>query len=244
MDDYNVKDFIENHAELISEENFLQLYKEAGMGFRSFKRSLTEVFLTAGINPLEYMNKVPSYFLEGSTIAEFDIPRGVTKIEGYAFADCCDLTHVQIPAGVLVIGSSVFLNCSSLTSIAIPNSVMSIGESAFYNCSSLTSIMLPNSVTRIGESAFYGCSSLTSITISNNVTAVEEMTFRSCANLAKVVLPAGITKIGKEAFIVCPKLTGIDFKGTTAEWKNIEKGEHWREKPLKTVHCVDGDINL
>lgn len=43
---------------------------------------------------------------------------------------------------------------------------------------------------------------------------------------------------------MCPKLTGIDFKGTTAEWKNIEKGGYWREKTLKTVHCVDGDVNL
>lgn len=98
--------------------------------------------------------------------------------------------------------------------------VTTIGSRAFYERESLTSVIIPDSVTSIGDDAFFWCTSLTSITI-----------------------PDGVTSIGQYAFEYCNNLTEINFKGTKAQWKAIDKKNGWNKYTGNyTVHCTDGDL--
>ena len=136
----------------------------------------------------------------GNTAISYEIPEGVTSIDGAAFSGCNRLITATIPEGVTSIGYGVFYGCSSLTSVTIPEGVTSIGYNAFYDCSSLTSITIPGSVTSIGGYAFYGCSSLTSITIPEGVTNIDYNAFYDCSSLASVTIPSSVTSIGSKAF--------------------------------------------
>ena len=72
----------------------------------------------------------------------FSIPRDVTQIGDFAFAQMRSLTAVNIPDTVTSIGQDAFMSCINLTTVRIPNSVASIGSVAFTGCSNLTSIII------------------------------------------------------------------------------------------------------
>ena len=124
---------------------------------------LTQLLNTLNIDPLNYLDYIPDYFLRQSEIKSIIIPSYIKSIRRDAFACCTGLTSVTIPDSVTSIGEAAFCDCSSLTSIIIPDNVTSIGQSAFSGCTGLKNIIIPNSVTSIGTWAFGHCSSLTSI---------------------------------------------------------------------------------
>ena len=93
------------------------------------------------------------------------IPKGITKIEEYAFCNDTSLECVVIPIGVTEIGERAFYDCANLTSIVIPKGVSEIGEYAFMKCTSLTTVILPFSVNKIGSDTFKECLKLTAICV-------------------------------------------------------------------------------
>ena len=88
-------------------------------------------------NPLFYAE---IFKLNGETVTDLIIPKGVTKIKPYAFYSCTSLTSVTIPDSVTTIGYDAFYGCDSLTSVTISNSVTKIDASAFYDCDNLTDV--------------------------------------------------------------------------------------------------------
>lgn len=115
-----------------------------------------------------------------------------------------------------------FLLDSGIKSITIPNHIKKIGEFAFCNCSELTSITIPDSVTSIEWRAFSGCTRLTSVTIGNGMTSIIGYTFEGCS-----------------------KLHDIRYAGTISQWSKIHFGDKWnKDSAIKTIHCIDGDIEL
>ena len=175
------------------------------------------IFSDYSANPLSYAKKL---YINNDLVTEVNLTTA-TKISGYAFYGCSGLTSVKIGNDVTSIGYSAFENCSGLTSVKIGNGVTSIGYEAFSYCSRLTSVTIGNSVTWIDSYAFYGCSGLTSVTIGKSVTS-----------------------IGDEAFRICSGLTSITYKGTIADWMNIDKGSNWNDSVPATclIHCTDGII--
>ena len=146
--------FLPNIKKLLEDYNFTVLYRASYNYLDMTQRHiLTEVLCTLGIDPLIYLDYIPTYFLAYSKIK----------------------------------------------SINISSRIMSISQSAFERCSGLTSVTIPNSVTSIGNSAFEHCSSLTS----------------------------------------------IKYTGTKNQWSKIDLSFNWKEySPIKTIHCIDGDITL
>ena len=109
-----------------------------------------------------------------------------------------------------------------MENITIPDSVINIGDSTFRDCYSLTSITIPDRVTSIIGHNFFGCSSLTDVTIGKGVTSIGYATFRHCEIL-----------------------TSINYTGTKDQWSKIKLEDEWDENsPIKTIHCIDGDITL
>lgn len=175
----------------------------------------------------------------------------VTSIGKYAFSSCTGLTNITIPESVMSIGDYAFEGCTDLMSITISDSVMKIGKGAFFNCTALTSITIPNHIENIGDEAFRG-TGLTDITIPDRVTKIGDLAFGWCRRLTSITIPDCVERIGNEVFKGCNELTSINYEGTKAQWKAIDKGVGWRglydcfytnsESGSYTVHCTDGDI--
>ena len=121
------------------------------------------------------------------------LPKGMTRIENYAFRGCAALTSISLPEGVKSIGIDAFYGCAALTSISLPKELTSIGERTFCLCAALTSISLPKGVTSIGREAFSSCAALTSISLPEKLTSIGNAAFKNCTALTKVILLTGTT---------------------------------------------------
>ncbi len=184
--------------------------------------NFTQLIISLHIDPLSYLDSMPTAFLAHTPVKSIDIPNHITNISDWAFCDCESLTSITIPNSVTSIGDFAFRGCSSLRSITIPSNVTGIGYNVFARCSGLTSVIIPNSVTSISNEAFRGCSGLTNVTIGNRVTRIGYMAFEGCRNL-----------------------NYIKYMGTIDQWNKIHISSDWNGlSPIKTIHCIDGDIEL
>lgn len=156
-----IKDFLSDPAnqKLFRTNNLAALYIKAS----SNSRYLTELLISLDIDPLDYLDHIPQYFVAYTEIKSIDIPKHIKEIRSYAFSDCTLLTNVTIPDSVIDISDYAFPYCVNLKNITIPDAVMNIGNYAFYCCESLIDITIPDSVVSIGKYAFGYCISLTSI---------------------------------------------------------------------------------
>lgn len=157
--------FIKAHVAEINNNNFAKVYEDTNDSLTPclLTSKLTELFLDAGLEPLEYMQAIPANYLAYSKLTSITIPENITSIGRCAFSGCDGLTSITIPDSVTSIGSSAFENCSGLTSIVIPDSVTSIDHWAFQYCTGLTSATIGNGVKSISRYAFWDCASLKDI---------------------------------------------------------------------------------
>ena len=157
--------FIKAHVNEINNNNFAKVYEDTNDSLTPclLTSKLTELFLDAGLEPLEYMQAVPANYLAYSKLTSITIPENITSIGRCAFSSCEELTSITIPDSVTSIGSAAFEHCSGLTSIVIPDSVTSIDHWAFQYCTGLTSATIGNGVKSISRYAFWDCASLKDI---------------------------------------------------------------------------------
>ena len=157
--------FIKAHVNEINNNNFAKVYEDTNDSLTPclLTSKLTELFLDAGLEPLEYMQAVPANYLAYSKLTSITIPENITSIGRCAFSGCEELTSITIPDSVTSIGSAAFENCSGLTSIVIPDSVTSIDHWTFQYCTGLTSATIGNGVKSISRYAFWDCASLKDI---------------------------------------------------------------------------------
>ena len=235
-----ILDFIKENKDLINSNQFEELYDRLDEYDRN---ELSNVFITAGIDFLSYMEEIPDSCFYKSSLNTITIPNCITSIGSLAFARCKRLTRVTIPDSVTSIDDRAFVRCTSLTSVTIGNSVKSIGDWVFYGCTELTSITIPDSVKSIGESTFCGCSNLTSVTIGNSITSISGCMFEDCKKLTSITIPNSVTSIGHSAFNDCNNLEKILFNGTKDEWNSIQKYTDWnRNTGDYKIQCIDGEI--
>lgn len=157
--------FIKAHVNEINNNNFAKVYEDTNDSLTPclLTSKLTELFLDAGLEPLEYMQAIPANYLAYSKLTSITIPENITSIGRCAFSGCDSLTSITIPDSVTSIGSAAFENCSGLTSIVIPDSVTSIDHWTFQYCTGLTSATIGNGVKSISRYAFWDCASLKDI---------------------------------------------------------------------------------
>ncbi len=220
----------------------------------------------AGLTSVTIPNSVTSIgdsaFYGCTGLTSVTIPHSVMSIGQQAFFGCTALTSVTIPNSVTSIGDNAFRNCKSLTSITIPDSVTSIGSYLFEDCTNLSSVTLgsgittipngmfrglgklqqvtiPEGVTSIGSNAFYNCSHLANIVIPNGVTTIGQSAFEGCQRMISVTIPASVTEIGKSAFSGCYSLQEVIYRGTEAQWNEIEIRSNNTEL-LNAMRTYDG----
>jgi len=127
----------------------------------------------------------------------------------------------EVPSGVTEIEGNAFSGCKGLTSVIVADSVTRMGEFVFSQSRNLTSVTLGSGVRWMGQAPFYWCSGLTSITVneSNEAYASRDgvlfdkgMKLLVCCPggyAGDYVIPKGVRTIGRYAFDSCHKLTGV-----------------------------------
>ena len=219
----------------------------------------TQLLYSIDINPLDYLEYIPDFFLDSASLVTIKIPNNIKSINNYAFYNCSELTTITIPDSVTSIGESAFYNCNKLQNIYITDiaawcniseldNLMGCGfdkKNLYLNNELITSITIPDGVMEIPSYAFRGCSSLTSITIPDSVTNIGWGAFRDCSGLISVTIPKSVGTISKYAFYNCSNLSNIKYTGTKNQWLKINHEYRWNEgSPIKTIHCTDRDIKL
>lgn len=106
----------------------------------------------------------PSAFRDHAALKSVSFePRSELSVLGdYAFAGCTSLAAFDLPKGVGRIGNGAFLGCSALSSFSLPkvSACTAIGAEAFRGCSALVEFAIPEAVSEIGQNAFYECRGL------------------------------------------------------------------------------------
>ncbi|MBO5056457.1 MAG: leucine-rich repeat domain-containing protein [Lachnospiraceae bacterium] len=175
-------------------------------------------------------NKIASQaYYQDNTLAEYEIPEGITEIGDFAFSRS-GLNSIVIPEGVEKIGYGAFYHCDSLTSVTIPDSVKEIAANAFVNTPWLDAergnassdfviagdgillsytgtdsvVNIPDGVKQIGAEVFKDHMGITAVNIPDSVTVIGEAAFSGCKNLKTVNGGGQLTKVGDRAFFNCP----------------------------------------
>lgn len=81
----------------------------------------------------------------------------LVEIRDFAFLECTSLAEIELPKGLESIGNQAFGYCKSITKITTPDTLKTIGNLAFFGCEGLNAdgaLTLSASIEHIGEAAF------------------------------------------------------------------------------------------
>ena len=150
------------------------------------------------------------------------IPKGVKRIDRYAFSICRELKSVSFPEGLETIGESAFNKCEDLSDLTFQPGLKEIGDSAFHDCCSAKSLTLPETLTSIGNSAFSCCRQLPSVKLPESLKTIGSYAFSECWNLTELTIPAGVEHIGINPVSRCWKLTKLTVSEQNRFYKSID----------------------
>ena len=142
----NIFKFAGKYKELIESENFAELYKKAEKEIPVAE--LTEMLLSANINPLKYLSYIPEDFLF------YEYPEA---------ANVANITSVTLNKNICEYIDEHAFTGSNIVELDFQGlGLISIESQAFYG-SKLTKITLPDTLERIESSAFAYCDNLRDI---------------------------------------------------------------------------------
>lgn len=127
-------------------------------------------------------------------LAVINIPNA-TEIGQYAFSACTSLTEFALPAGVTKLNSGTFTKCSALTKVTGLAGITDVPMHCFSSCSALTDLDFGTEIKSIGSYAFDGCSSLANFELGDALTTIGQYGFRNCTAMSDFVLPPTMGRI-------------------------------------------------
>ena len=218
-----VADFLKANKQLIEEGDFRKLYENAFIWFiksgrYAFISEIAELFEAAGIDPLYYMNDIPSGYHFGSVLPKTYSIGNMDTIGSYAFAYMTGLDTLDI------------------------SSVRYIGDHAFY-MSSIKTIEIPGSVKEIQPYTF-ASSELVNVVINEGTTTILNEAFSHCYTLKDMWLPKSLTNVATSAFWGCTRLENIYYNSTINDFYNLNITIDMIDSDSINVHCTDKVIKF
>lgn len=113
------------------------------------------------------------------------------------------IRKIVISEGCSRIGGWVFAGCENVTDVILPLSLRIIAEYAFLGCSRLKTIALPENLIGLCEGAFCGCAALEMMKLPRNIHTLPRHVFRDCGGMKKLILPDLVQRIDKWALKCC-----------------------------------------
>jgi hypothetical protein len=172
---------------------------EHGVLFGGYRDPDTEVFT------FQTLIRYPS----ANTLTAYTVPKGVTEIANFAFADAAALKKIELPDGLLSIGGEAFAG-TGVTELDIPSSISRLGSS--------------NSDGYLENSAFADMPALRWIAYKSGLTSLPMGAMASdassdFANAVGVYVPSSVSEIHSDAADSPPseKLTVCGFAGSDIE---------------------------
>ena len=107
----NIENFIKNNANLINENDWDEVYRLVNYNSIEYNNvgEFTKIILSCGIDPLPYMERVPSAYFYNVEEPSLDIyiPENVKYINQIAFYNC-NIRSLHIPKSIIDIDTSGF----------------------------------------------------------------------------------------------------------------------------------------
>lgn len=261
------EEFLDRYKEVIDKKDFGNEEFQAFYGEEVWNKLLDDL-QRIGVNPLEYLDRIPSGFFSNTNLKNVNIPVNIKFFEAYPFVDDRDKGD-KLPRSITyegnidqwcqidsssraVVGDSspfydnedmvLYIGNTPLTEASINTTI--VGGCSFFQYNHLKKVTFLNKVRDIQPWAFYGCLGLKSVIAEEGLLRIDSKAFSSCTNLEQVVLPSSLQEIGRLAFEDCSKLSSITYKGTKEQWSKVKRGDAWVMHTLiKVIHCKDGDLN-
>ncbi len=73
-------------------------------------------------------------------IEEINLPEGLVKIGGGAFASCKGLKYINLPQSLEYLGDGAFSGCSKLTEISLGSNIKGLSDGTFGDCDGITKV--------------------------------------------------------------------------------------------------------
>ena len=218
-----VADFIKANQQLIEVGDFRKLYENTFTWFIKFGRyasisEITELFEAAGIDPLYYMNDIPTGYHFESTLPKTYSIGNIDTIGSYAFAYMTGLDTLDI------------------------SSVRYIGDHAFFD-SDIAVLEIPGSVKEIQPYTF-ASSELVNVVINEGTTTILNEAFSHCHTLKDIWLPKSLTDVATSAFWGCTKLENIYYNSTINDFYKLNITIDMIDSDSINVHCTDEVITF
>ena len=157
-----------------------------------------------------------------SQIKTVSLPKGLSAIGAFAFADCAGLGEIVFPASLTAIGQGAFTGCSGLDSVRFPAGLNAVAPDAFAACSGLKAFHIAADNAAYSSDACgvwlnqdqssliaYPCGRSGSYVVPATVTAIGRKAFYACGGLTELTLPAGLSSIEAEGISGCSALRSL-----------------------------------
>lgn len=168
----DLKKFIESYIDWIELGKFNVVYTDARYNIECVGE-LTDTLLKINVNPLDHIEYIPAFYLDGSVQPEFIVPENIIRGEQHCFAyssvsniilhdkfelpnSCFSRSYiksVKIPYIMNEVPDECFYGCAGLTDVDL-NAVDQLGSECFALCPNLKEILIPDTITYIADSAF------------------------------------------------------------------------------------------
>ena len=186
-------------------------------------------------NNHEFMDIAEHLFLcdgmDIKALTELVIPEGVTKINYCAFRKCDALTSVVIPESVTEIEDWTFNRCENIKTVRYNGTL-----AQWYAMENDHRLMMNAEHVLLGDGT--DIKKMTELVIPEDVTEIGKYAFGFCAALTSIVIHEGVTKISEGAFCACEKLKTVRYRGTLAQWCEMENDHRLMEN---AEHVLLGD---
>lgn len=134
----DVQKFLDKYAYLIKDHDYQRLYNFCGLFPQVWE--VSEILYAAGIDPLKYMEEVPSCFIASSAITgSVVLGANIKKLAHRAFVSC-HLHKIAIPNTISELSGQMFKYCDELEHLILTSSIKRIGSECFSMCKSLQTI--------------------------------------------------------------------------------------------------------